>query len=160
MVNNSVSKRTDHILAPLSGMAVPLAQIPDAIFSQGLLGDGVAIQPEEGNIYAPVDGIVCAVTDGRYAYGFETEDGLEILVHVGIGSLTLQGQGFCSHVQPGDPVKAGDPVAEVDLRLLEEKGIPSITAMVICEGGDDRILRKNLGPVKGGETTVILAESK
>ena len=160
MADNSLSRQTVRMLAPLSGTAVPLSQIPDAIFSQGLLGDGVAIEPEAGCVFAPVDGTVCAVTDGRYAYGFETEDGLEILVHVGIGSLTLQGQGFHSHVQPGAPVNAGDPVAAVDLKLLEEKGIPSITAIVICEGGDDRLLRKSLGPVKGGETAVILAESK
>lgn len=148
-------EHTSRILSPISGTAVPLDQVPDAVFSRQLLGDGIAVLPETGTVFAPVDGTVCAVTDGRYAYGFETSDGLVILVHVGIGSLTLQGQGFRSFVQPGDPVKAGDPVAEVDLKLLEEKNIPSITAMVICEGGEGLTLQKTLGPVTGGKTAAI-----
>ena len=143
------------ILAPLSGQAVPLEQVPDDVFSQKILGDGIAIIPADGKIYAPVNGVISAVTDTLHAYGFTSEDGLEILVHVGLDSVKLKGEGFKSYVQVGDKVKAGQLVAEVDLKFLISQGVPLTTPVLVCEGAEDEALTTVTGDVKAGKTKVI-----
>ena len=143
------------ILAPLSGQAIPLEQVPDDVFSQKLLGDGIAINPTDGKIYAPVDGEVSTVAETLHAYGFTSGDGLEILVHVGLDSVKLRGEGFTSYVHAGDKVKAGQLVAEVDLKYLISQGVPAITPVLICEGAEDVELSKASGEVKAGKTAVI-----
>ena len=109
------------VYAPLTGKAVPLDQVPDPVFSGKVLGDGVAIIPEDGKIVSPVDGEVESVAETGHAYGFSTEDGLELLVHVGLETVSLKGECFKVHVKAGDKVKKGDLVAEVDLAYLAEK---------------------------------------
>ena len=143
------------ILAPLSGQAIPLEQVPDDVFSQKILGDGIAIIPTDGKIYAPVDGEIASVAETLHAYGFTSEDGLEILVHVGLDSVKLKGEGFTSHVQAGDKVKAGQLVAEVDLKFLISQGVPATTPVLICEGAEDVALNTVTGDVKAANTKVI-----
>ena len=143
------------ILAPLSGQAIPLEQVPDDVFSQKILGDGIAIIPTDGKIYAPVDGEIASVAETLHAYGFTSEDGLEILVHVGLDSVKLKGEGFTSHVQAGDKVKAGQLVAEVDLKFLISQGVPVTTPVLICEGAEDVALNTVTGDVKAAKTKVI-----
>ena len=146
---------TKSLLAPLSGQAIPLNQVPDDVFSQKILGDGLAIIPSDGKIYAPVSGEIASVAETLHAYGFTSGDGLEILVHVGLDSVKLRGEGFTSHVKVGDKVEAGQLVAEVDLQFLESKGVPTVTPVLICEGAEDIPLNTVCGDVKGGETRVI-----
>ena len=146
------------ILAPLSGQAVPLEQVPDDVFSQKILGDGIAIIPSDGKIYAPVTGEISNVMDTLHAYGFTSEDGLELLVHVGLDSVALKGEGFVSHVKTGDKVKAGQLVAEVDLKLLESKGVPTITPVLICEGAEEMSMTKAAGAVRAGRDAAITLE--
>ena len=154
-----MSSKTDtgrkSILAPLSGQAVPLEQVPDDVFSQKILGDGIAIIPTDGKLYAPVDGEIASVAETLHAYGFTSEDGLEILVHVGLDSVALKGEGFTPHVKEGDKVQAGQLVAEIDLKLLESKGVPTITPVLICEGAEDIPMSTMTGNVKGGKNPVI-----
>ena len=102
------------LLAPLSGQVISLEQVPDEVFSQKILGDGIAIIPSDGKLYAPVDGEIASVAETLHAYGFTGADGLEILVHVGLDSVKLKGEGFKSHVQVGEKVTAGQLVAEVE----------------------------------------------
>lgn len=154
------SKRAGKILAPMSGRAVPLEQVPDTVFSQKMLGEGIAILPEDGKIYAPISGKVETVAETQHAYGFVSEDGLEVLVHVGLDSVTLEGQGFTSHVKVGDIVKAGELVAEVDLRFLEQKKIPSITPILLCNLTENIPLRMAKGHVTAGKDSVITLEEK
>ena len=144
-----------YVLAPLSGRAVPLEQVPDDVFSRKILGDGVAVIPSDGRIVAPVDGEVASVSETRHAYGFTSDDGLEILVHVGLESVTLRGEGFVSHVQAGDRVRAGDLVAEFDLGLLESRGLPTVTPIVICEGAEELPISAASGDVTAGKDTLI-----
>ena len=143
------------VLAPLNGQAIPLEQVPDDVFAQKILGDGIAIIPTDGKIYAPIDGEISTVAETLHAYGFTSEDGLEILVHVGLDSVKLKGEGFTSHVHPGDKVKAGQLVAEVDLKFLISQGIPATTPVLICEGAEDAVLNTMTGDVKAGKTKVI-----
>ena len=119
------------VIAPLSGKVIALDQVPDEVFSQKVLGDGAAIIPADGKIVSPVDGEISTVSETLHAYGFTSDDGLEILVHVGIDSVALKGAGFTAHGKEGDRVKAGDLVAEVDLDVLNANNIPTITPVLV-----------------------------
>ena len=143
------------ILAPLTGKVVPLEQVPDAVFSQKILGDGVAIIPEDGKIYAPVNGEVASVAETLHAYGFTSDDDLEILIHIGLDSVALKGEGFTSYVQVGDMVKAGDLIAEVDLEFLKSRNVPTITPVLICDDADELPMHAVEGNVTAGKDTVI-----
>lgn len=151
--------RPKTILAPLSGQTVPLEEVPDEVFSQKILGDGLAILPADGKLYAPVSGEIASVADSLHAYGFTSDDGLEILVHVGLDSVALKGEGFVSHVKEGDQVKAGDLVAEVDLKLLESKNVPTITPVLICDGADELQMHTASGTVEAGKDAVITLDA-
>ena len=94
MSNNANNPAKQMLLAPLNGKVIPLDQVQDDVFSQKVLGDGIAIQPENGKLYSPVDGEISSIAETLHAYGVSTEDGLEILVHVGLDTVTLKGEGF------------------------------------------------------------------
>ena len=155
----TMKNRTRHtVLAPVSGTAVPVDQVPDRVFSEKVLGDGAAIRPADGRICSPVSGTVTSVAETRHAYGFRSEDGLEVLVHVGLDTVALQGEGFQVHVREGDTVKAGDPVAAVDLDLLAARGIDLITPVVLCGGAEGLQTDVRTGAVQAGEPLIVLAE--
>lgn len=92
---------------------MPLSEVPDSVFSEKVLGDGVAIIPADGKIVSPVDGEISTVAETSHAYGFTSEDGQEVLVHVGLETVSLNGECFKVYGKAGDKVKAGDLVAEV-----------------------------------------------
>ena len=149
------------VIAPLSGKVIALSEVPDEVFSQKVLGDGAAIIPEDGKIVSPVNGEVSTVSETLHAYGFTSDDGLEILVHVGIDSVALKGAGFIAHVKEGDKVKAGDLVAEVDLDVLKKNNIPTITPVLVCDGADELVMTATTGSVTAGKSVVLtLGEAK
>ena len=149
------------VIAPLSGKVIALSEVPDEVFSQKVLGDGAAIIPEDGKIVSPVDGEISTVSETLHAYGFTSDDGLEILVHVGIDSVALKGAGFTAHVKEGDKVKAGDLVAEVDLDVLKKNNIPTITPVLVCDGADELVMTAATGSVAAGKSVVLtLGEAK
>ena len=155
MKENESNKVPDIILAPVTGKAVALSEVPDPVFADKVLGDGAAIIPAEGKIVSPVNGEISTVAETGHAYGFTSEDGLEILVHVGLETVSLNGECFKVYVKPGDKVKAGDLVAEVDLKYLEEKKINPITPVLLCSDTEGRTLQYTEGEVKAGESTVL-----
>ncbi len=122
--------------SPAKGKAVPLSQVSDLTFSEGMLGDGVAVIPSEGKIYAPADGEVGMVFDTLHAVSLTADCGAEILIHVGLDTVTMKGKGFTGHVQAGDKVKKGDLLLEMDLEMIKEAGFDTITPMLICNTDD------------------------
>ena len=155
MKENESNKVPDIILAPVTGKAVALSEVPDPVFADKVLGDGAAIIPAEGKIVSPVNGEISTVAETGHAYGFTSEDGLEILVHVGLETVSLNGECFKVYVKPGDKVKVGDLVAEVDLKYLEEKKINPITPVLLCSDTEGRTLQYTEGEVKAGESAVL-----
>ncbi|MBQ2951967.1 MAG: PTS transporter subunit EIIC [Clostridia bacterium] len=127
-------KRNGRVLAPMSGVAQPLEAVGDEVFARGVLGAGVAIRPSSGRVVSPVDGVVSSVAATKHAYGFTAEDGTQVLVHIGLETVGLDGEGFRALVAQGQRVKAGDAVAEVDLALLEARGLDAVTPVIVLEG--------------------------
>lgn len=159
----SNTKKSDSgilIKAPVSGQTVALDQVPDPVFSGKALGDGIAIVPVDGKIYSPVNGEIATVAATKHAYGFSSEDGLDILVHVGLETVALDGEGFTVHVNEGDKVKAGDLIAEVDLAFLAKKEINPITPVLICGGMDDMQMQTASGNVSAGKDAAITLVAK
>ncbi|MBT7610494.1 MAG: PTS transporter subunit EIIC [Bacteriovoracaceae bacterium] len=117
--------------SPLKGEIIPLSEIPDATFAEKLLGDGVGVIPSEGAVYAPVTGVIAQFFHTHHAFGITTENGSEILVHVGIDTVKMKGEGFTPLVKVGDKVKAGEKLLEFDLDLVKQKAKSHITPVVI-----------------------------
>ena len=148
------------IYAPMNGEKVALESVPDPVFSDKALGDGIAILPTDGKIYSPVDGILTVVAETKHAFGYQTKDGVDILVHVGLETVSLKGEGFKVYVKEGDSVKKGDLVGEVDLKFLREKNINSVTMILICGGADGLEMNKQAGKTKAGKTEILRLSDK
>lgn len=148
------------VFSPLNGKAVPLADVPDPVFSDKVLGDGCAVIPDDGKLYSPVNGEVSSVAETKHAYGFTSEDGLEILVHFGLETVGLKGEGFTPHVSVGDKVKVGDLIAEIDIDLIKEKGLNTITPVLVSDGADDLKMTVNEGAVKAGAPLLTFEDAK
>ena len=155
MNENESKKVPEVILAPLTGKVVPLSEVPDPVFSDKVLGDGVAIIPADGKIVSPVDGEISTVAETGHAYGFTSEDGQEILVHVGLETVSLNGECFKVYGKAGDKVKKGDLVAEVDLGYLKEKEINPITPVLLCSDTEGKELQYGEGEVEAGKSAVL-----
>ena len=149
-------KRTTIVVtAPLSGKVISITEVPDPVFSGKMMGDGAAILPEDGKIYAPIDGALTTIAPTQHAFGYTGENGQEVLVHVGLETVGLNGEGFTVHKKAGDKVKAGDLVAEVDLEFLKNKGLNTVTPVVICGGADGAAVEMVGTEVTGGKSPVL-----
>lgn len=124
------------VVSPLQGKTVPLSKVNDAVFSQKVLGDGVAVQPTEGKVCAPVDGVISSLFDTCHAVGLESDDGLELLIHVGIDTVNLQGRHFKAHAKTGDRVKKGDVLITFDLEAIKNEGYDTITPVLVSNSDD------------------------
>ena len=113
-----------------------MAEIPDEGFSTGVLGECVAVIPEDGNVYAPADGVVTSMMDTKHAIGFTTDDGLELLIHVGIDTVELNGAPFEYKTTEGAHVKKGDLLMTADLKAIEEAGKKIITPIIVTNSED------------------------
>lgn len=144
------------VRSPLNGSVVSISEVRDPVFSEKILGDGCAIVPTDGMIYSPVDGVVSSVAQTRHAYGFTSDEGQDILVHIGLDSVSLGGEGFVSHVKEGDRVKTGDLIAEVDIALLRSKDIDITTPVILTGGIDGFDLQVDIGEVTIGQELLRL----
>ena len=136
------------VYAPVSGTAVPSEQIPDETFATGVLGRGVGIQPEEGVIVAPFDGEISSVTDTHHAVGITSPDGMELLIHVGVDTVDMKGDGFDCFVQAGQKVKAGDRLITFDRAKIAAAGHPDMVAVLLTNADDYKELKIRTGSCK------------
>lgn len=140
------------ISSPITGRATDLSSVPDDAFANRMLGDGVAVTPSDGIVKAPEDGEILFVFDTKHAIGFMTNDGISMIIHIGIDTVKLDGQGFSVLVKAGDKVKKGDTIMELDLEYLKQNA-PSIDSPVICtELADNQKVRLVAeGKIKAGD---------
>jgi PTS system glucose-specific IIA component len=122
------------VVSPVSGTTIPLEEVPDPVFSQKLAGDGVAIKPAEGVVKAPFDGKVAHLYDTGHAIVLEADSGLQLLIHVGLDTVKLKGEGFTRHVAAGDRVKTGNMLLTFDLQAIEQAGLSTVTPIVVANG--------------------------
>ncbi len=143
------------LLAPMSGELIDVTKVKDITFAEKMLGDGVAIIPSDGKIVAPADGKIVNVFHTKHAIGIETSK-LELLIHIGMDTVELKGEGFTLHTNQGDNVKAGDLLLEVDLDYLKEKGFETTTPIVITNMEIVKNLSKNTGNVVAGKDEIMV----
>lgn len=146
------------ICAPIRGTAIPLSQVPDDTFAQEVLGKGMAILPEEGRVFAPFDGTVVTLFDTRHAIGLQRKDGAEILIHIGINTVELNGECYTAHVAEGDTVHAGQLLISFDPNAIQEKGYNTTTPVIITNTDDyETITLLRSGPVEAGMKVLTYA---
>lgn len=143
------------IIAPLTGEIVALEKVPDPVFAEKIVGDGIAILPDNGKIYSPINGTLVSVAATKHAFGFQSDDGLEMLIHFGLETVGLNGEGFTVHKNEGERVKVGDLIAEVDVDFIKSKNLPTITPVLICAGLEDKTMETASGKVEAGKDAVL-----
>ena len=129
-------KKGEVLGAPIEGEAIALSEVNDPTFGEEILGKGVAIIPSVGKVVAPVDGTIEMVFDTKHAISMRSESGIEILIHVGLDTVTLKGEPFEAHVAAGDKVKAGDLLLDFDIEAIKAAGLETVAPMVICNTAD------------------------
>lgn len=149
------SRRLLPVYAPISGRIVPLESVPDAVFSEKKVGDGVAIEPSDEWVVSPVAGTIGTIIETRHAFSICSEEGLELFVHVGIDTVNLRGKGFTRLIAPGSRVQAGTPILQLDLPLLVKSGYSLLTPVILANLEVVQTLRKASGTVKAGESIVF-----
>ena len=126
----------NHIYAPLTGKVVPISEVPDPTFAEGMLGNGIAIIPTDGKVYAPCNGKVETMFSTGHAVALSTAGGAELLIHVGLETVGLNGAPFTIQDADGDQVKKGQLLFEANLEMIQEAGLPIITPVVVCNSDD------------------------
>ncbi|VTM25588.1 Glucose-specific phosphotransferase enzyme IIA component [Stutzerimonas stutzeri] len=144
------------IYAPLSGEIVNIEDVPDVVFSEKIVGDGIAIRPKGNKIVAPIDGVIGKIFETNHAFSMESKEGIELFVHFGIDTVELKGEGFTRIAQEGQAVKRGDTVIEFDLELLESKAKSVLTPVVVSNMDEISNIEKKSGEVVAGESIVLV----
>lgn len=144
------------IYAALSGEIVNIEDVPDVVFSEKIVGDGIAIRPNSDTIVAPVNGTIGKIFETNHAFSIESDEGVELFVHFGIDTVELKGEGFTRLAQEGQRVKVGEPIIKFDLELLEQKAKSVLTPIVISNMDEIKNLQKLSGQVVKGESVVLV----
>jgi PTS system glucose-specific IIA component len=154
------SKEID-VYTPVSGKILSLEEVPDPVFSEKMMGDGIAIEPSDGRVVAPFDGDIMQIFPTKHAVGIKAANGAEILIHVGLETVSMKGEGFESHVSQGDKVKKGDLLITFDLNLIREKANSTITPIIVTNGDMiENIAKKENDIVTAGEEVLLTVTVK
>ncbi len=145
----------NHVYAPMTGEAMDISQVPDPTFSSGAMGNGIAIQPTDGKVCSPVNGTVDMMFDTGHAVTLVSDNGIEILIHVGLETVGLNGAPFQVKVQNGQKVKKGDILMIADLDAIKAAGLPTITPVLICNTDDYTTFNTTTGKAVTNADVVI-----
>ena len=162
LLNHSPENPNDFVLlAPFSGPMVPLADVPDPVFADGMFGDGIGIDPLEGVLLAPCDGVITHLARTHHAVTLRTSQGAEILVHIGIDTVELAGKGFTPKVEQGASVRAGQVLIEFDADYVAQHA-PSLVSVIAVANSDafEVIDRAGRGMLKAGESQLLVLRGK
>jgi len=143
-----LKRKVRDVLSPVDGQIVALESVPDEVFSQKMVGDGVAVIPVSNLFTAPIDGVVSKIFSTNHAYSIKSAKDLEVMVHIGLETVALNGEGFTRIANEGDEVKAGDVIIEADLAYIREHAKDIITPIIISDESDVKTIEKKLAIVK------------
>lgn len=151
------------VMSPMNGQIIALENVPDPVFSGKMVGEGFAVEPSEGLVFAPVSGEIVQLFPTKHAFGIRTEEGLEVLVHVGIDTVQLKGEGFTAHVGTGDKVSQGQLVLTVDLELLKSAGKSTATPVIVTnmtEVADMKMVEGTLDSLRTSKESILSVNMK
>ena len=149
------SKTPEGLFAPMAGKAVPVTEVPDPTFAEGMLGNGIAIVPTDGKVYAPCDASVDMMFPTGHAVSLVAKNGAEILIHIGLETVGLEGKPFKVHINSGDEVKKGQLMIEADLDAIQAAGLPITTPVLVCNPDAFSTFKTVTGKDVTGEDLVI-----
>lgn len=150
---NFLKKAKFEIVSPASGKLKLITEVPDEVFSSKAMGDGFAVEPQKGEVYSPVEGTIEALFPTMHAIGMKCSNGTEILIHVGVNTVELNGEGFESFISKGQKVKAGQLLLKFDIESIKAK-VPSTDIIVILTSGESCEVLKG-GQVSNGEKDIV-----
>ena len=154
-------KKEGALVAPISGKTVDITTVPDAVFAEKMAGDGLAIDPTGDTVVAPADGELTMLFGTKHAFGMTLDKGVQILVHIGLDTVSLNGEGFTALKNQGDMVKKGDPIVKIDRELIQGKSLSLITPVIFTDMDVLKSFEAQLGiDVIAGETTVLTYKAK
>ena len=146
-----LKRKPREIKAPIDGMLIPIEEVNDEVFSSKMAGDGIAIMPIGDTFRAPIDGVITKIFSTNHAYSIKNKQDLEVLVHIGLETVALKGEGFERLAQEGDEVNAGDPIVKVDLEYIKANAKDIITPILVTDESKYKEIDKNDNVVKSGD---------
>lgn len=146
-----LKRKPREIKAPIDGMLIPIEEIDDEVFSAKMAGDGIAIMPVGDTFAAPIDGVITKIFSTNHAFSIKNKQDLEVLVHIGLETVALKGEGFERLAQEGDEVKAGDPIIKVDLDYIKANAKDIVTPILVTDESKFDEIDKNDNVVKSGD---------
>lgn len=149
----------EDVYAPVDGQCIMLEDVDDEVFSKKILGDGVAVVPESDIIKSPINGKITHVFDTKHAYGITGSNGIELLIHVGIDTVRLGGEGFEAFVSEGDRVERGTPLAKVDLSLLKQRGFKYVIPVIVTNPEKFSVTDALQGDIEGDKSIIMKVKS-
>lgn len=150
------ANKTISIYAPMTGEVKELEEVPDPVFAEKMMGDGLAIDPTRGEVVSPVDGEIMQVFPTKHAIGIKAENGAEILIHIGLETVGMKGEGFTTFISEGDKVKRGDKLVDFDLALVSEKAKSTITPIIITNGDEVETINKKPNAASNAGESLIM----
>jgi len=149
----------EKLYSPVSGEMIRIEDVPDKVFNSKMMGDGVGFKYDDAKVVAPCDGILTMIANTKHAFGITMENGAEILIHIGLDTVELQGEGFQILTPQGSKVKKGTPIIQIDHKFMKEKGVDLTTPLVITNTANYEITQlKEIGKVEVGEAIFELKQ--
>ena len=152
-----LKRKTREVFSPVDGQVIEIESVDDEVFSTKMVGDGVAVIPMSDTFSAPIDGVISKLFSTNHAYSVKSDKDLEVMVHIGLETVALKGEGFERLANEGDEVKAGDPIIRVDLAYIKEHAKDIVTPVIVSDESDAGSIEKRYNIVKVGD---ILMEVK
>jgi len=149
-----LKRKQREVLSPVDGQVVDITEVADEVFSQKMVGEGIAVKPIGSLFCAPIDGVVSKIFSTNHAFSIKSDKDLEVMVHIGLETVALEGKGFERLIEEGEKVKAGDPVIKADLDYIAEHAKDTITPVVISDESDVKHIEKKLRIVKQGDVAM------
>lgn len=146
-----MKRKTREVLSPVDGQVVEIESVNDEVFANKMVGDGVAVIPMSDTFCAPIDGVVSKIFSTNHAYSIKSDKDIEVMVHIGLETVALKGEGFERLAEEGDEVQAGDPIIRADLSYIREHAKDIVTPVIVSDESDVKEIKKHLDIVKSGD---------